>query len=80
MSSLGSLVPEGPWCVFYAIRHQAYWGLTHTIQVKYIWYHTHKHTNTQTHTAHSAASRLTHPYKYIFTPTVICSQQLPLLH
>ena len=31
MSSLGSLVPEGPWCVFYAIRHQVYWGLTHTI-------------------------------------------------
>ena len=21
----------GPWCVFYAIRHQVYWGLTHTI-------------------------------------------------
>ena len=24
MSSLGSLVPEGPWCVFYATRHQIY--------------------------------------------------------
>ena len=31
MSTLGSLVPEGPSCVFYAIRHQVYWGLTHTI-------------------------------------------------
>ena len=40
-----------------------------------IWYHTQK-----THTAHSGASRLTHPCKYIFTPPVTCSQQLPLLH
>ena len=31
MLTLGSLVPEGPWCVFYAIRHQVYWGLTQTI-------------------------------------------------
>ena len=31
------------------------------------------HTNTKAHTAHSGASRLTHPYKYIFTPPVICS-------
>ena len=37
-------------------------------------------TNTQTHKAHLGASRLTHPYKYIFTPPVLCSQQLPLLH
>ena len=34
------------------------------------------HTNTQTHTAHSGASRLAHPYKCIFTPSVMCSQQL----
>ena len=31
-------------------------------------------------TAHSEASRLTHPYKYILTPPVMCSQQVPLLH
>ena len=24
MSSLGSLVPEGPWCVFYITRHHVY--------------------------------------------------------
>ena len=33
-------------------------------------------SHTQTCTAHSRASRLTHPYKYIITPPVICSQQL----
>ena len=32
------------------------------------------------HTAHSGASKLTHPYKYIFMPPVMCSQQLSLLH
>ena len=34
--------------------------------------HTHTHTHTQINTAHSDC-RLTHPYKYIFTPTVMCS-------
>ena len=36
-------------------------------------------SHTQTHTAHSGASRLTHPYKYIFIPPDISSEQLPLL-
>ena len=56
VSSLGTLVPEEPWCAFYATRHQVYWGLTH---VDSCWYsnlishtrtHTHKHTHTHTHT------------------------------
>ena len=51
MSSLGTLVPEGPWCVFYTTRHQVYWGLTHSVvfNCTLIWYHTHEHTNTHTH-------------------------------
>ena len=36
--------------------------------------------HTQRHPAHSGASRLTHPYKYIFRTTATCSQQLSLLH
>ena len=31
MSSLHTLVPKGPWCVFYATRCQVSWGLTHEI-------------------------------------------------
>ena len=31
MSSLGTLVPEEPWCMFYATRCQVYWGLTHSV-------------------------------------------------
>ena len=50
MLSLGKLVPEGPWCTFYATRRQVYWGLTHN--GIFHWYsdlilHTHEHTNTQ---------------------------------
>ena len=52
MSNLGTLVPEGPWCVFYATRCQLYWVLTRN--VVFYWYsdlishtlkHALKHTN-----------------------------------
>ena len=36
MSSLGTLVPEGPWCVFHETRRQVYWSLTHS--VVFYWY------------------------------------------
>ena len=36
--------------------------------------------HTQIYKAHSGASRLTDPYKYMFAPTVMCPQQLPLLY
>ena len=82
MSSLGTLAPEAPWYVFYAKRCHVYlsnWGLTHNAVI--CWYSDLiSHTHTQTHTAHSGASRLTHPYKYIFAPTVMCSQQQGLTY
>ena len=73
MLRLGTLVPEGPWC-------EVCRGLTHN--VVFNWYSdVTSHTSTQTHTAHSGASKLTHQYKYIFIPPpVTCSPQLPLLH
>ena len=62
ISSLGTLVPKGPWCVFYATRRQVYWGLTHMFFTgTLIWYYTHTHTHT-----------------HIFTPPFMCSQQLHL--
>ena len=36
MLSLGTLVPERPCYVFYATRHQVYWGLTHNVVFR--WY------------------------------------------
>ena len=49
ISSFGTLLPEGPWCVFYATRRQVYWGLT-SVLILVLWFditHTLKHTNTQ---------------------------------
>ena len=37
-------------------------------------------SHTQKHTAHTGANRLTHPYKYISTPSVMRSQQLCVFH
>ena len=76
MSSLVTLVPEGPLCVFYALRHQVYWGLTHN--VFFCWY-SDLISHAQRHTAHSGVSWMTHTYKYIFTYIFMCSQQLYLL-
>ena len=83
MLSLGTLVPEGPWFVFYATRCQVYWGLKQNV----FFYRYYFFTGTidliphiQTQITHSGASRLMHPYKYIFTPPVMCSQQLHWLH
>ena len=56
MWSLGTLVPEGPWCVFYATRCQVYWGLTHNVV---LYGHSDLISLTHKHTAHSMASRLT---------------------
>ena len=46
MSSLGTIVPEGPCCVFYASRCPFYWGLTHWFFTStLIWYYTHNDTH-----------------------------------
>ena len=36
--------------------------------------------NTQTHDTHTWANRLTHSYKHILTPPIMCPQQLSVLH
>ena len=59
-SKVSSLLSSDMWCGFC-------W---------YSWFdlsHTHTPTHIQRHTSHSEASRLTHPYKDIFTATVMCS-------
>ena len=81
ISSLGTFVPEGRWCVFYATRRQVYWGLTHN---KILCWYSDLISHTQTHahrdTQHTQRPVTTRPYKYIITPIVVCSQQLSLLH
>ena len=38
------------------------------------------HTKTHKYTQHTQGPAQTHPYKYVFIPPVICSQQLHFLH
>ena len=65
---------EGPWCVFSTTRHQVYWGLTRGF-LMVLWFDiTCTRWKTQRYAAHSGASRLKDPYKYIFTAPVMCSQ------
>ena len=51
MSGLGTLVPEGPCCVFYTTKHQVYLGLTFVVFCCYsnLISHIHKHTHTNKH-------------------------------
>ena len=73
MPSLSTLVPEGPWCVFYSTRRQVYWGLAHIVVFYLLIFFniTHKHSNTQ-HT--QGGSRLTHPYKYKYLNHLLCAR------
>ena len=72
MSSFGTIVPEGPSCVFHATRYQVYWHIMWFFASTLIWHL----TDTQRHTADSGANRLI--YKLI--PPVMCWQQLCVLH
>ena len=73
MLSLGTLLPEGPWCVFYAtskgsslLRSDMWCGF-----LLVLWFDiTHKQTDK--HTAHSRASRLTHSY-IIYLQHLLCA-------
>ena len=93
MSRLGTLMPEGLDVCFVqqGVKSTEVWHMWF-FPGTLIWYYTqtnkqtnkqtntHTHTHTERHTTHSGASRLTHSYKYIFTPPFICSQQLSVLY
>ena len=70
MSSLGTLVPERPWCVFHATRCQVYWILTHNM-VFYLYSDLISITH-NTHTTYSGTSRLTPPIN-IYLHHLICA-------
>ena len=72
MSSLCIIVSEGPCCVFYATRSLLR-SDTKYDSLLVLWFDI---TLTNTHSTHSGQ---TQPYRYILTPTVMCSQQLSIL-
>ena len=66
MLSFGTIVPERPCWVFYALRCQG--GLTHSgFFLVPLFYITYTYKDTQ------GANRLTHPYKQILALAVMCS-------
>ena len=80
ISNLGTSVPEGPWYVFYATRHQVYSGLTHVI---FCWYsgmisdtQIHKQTDTQ----HSQWPVDWHIHINTYLHHLFCAQKLSSLH
>ena len=38
ISSLGTLVPEGLWCMFYATTHEVFWDLTQCVFLLALWF------------------------------------------
>ena len=49
----------------------------------FYWYSgliSHTDTSIQRHRTHLEVNRVTHPYKYVLTPPVMCSQQIFVLH
>ena len=71
MSSLGTLVPEGAWCVFYATRRQVYWGLTDN--VVFYWYsYLISHTQTEKHTQHTQGPVDLHTHIIIYLHHLLC--------
>ena len=73
MFSLGTLVPEGTWWVFYSTRSQVYWGLTHNV-VFYCYSdffitHTQMHKNTQ----HTQGPVDWHTYINIYLHHLLCA-------
>ena len=77
--SLRNVVLSARCCVFYAISHRIYWRFDSddmTFAITLTWYQKHR----ETHAGHTGTSILTHSYKYIMTPPVMCAQWLPVLH
>ena len=55
---------------------RVFWfDITHTYVLS-----THTHTHKDTHHTQGPTSRLTHRYKYILAPPVMCSEQLFVFH
>ena len=70
-SSLGTLIPEGPWRVFYAKRSQVYWGLTHN--VVFYWY-SDLISQTYKHTRHTQGQADWHTHINVYLHHLLCAQ------
>ena len=86
MWNLSTLVLEGPVCFMQqGIKFTKVWDVMCFFSNTLIWCntpthpHCHAHTQTETHTKHDPRDWINHT-KYILMPSVMCSQQLSVLH
>ena len=75
MHMLVTLVPEGPWCLFYATGYQVYWGLTH---IYFCWYsnlisHIHKCRHIHKDTQHTKGPVDLHTHVNIYLHYLLCA-------
>ena len=76
MSSLDTLVQEGPWCVFYATRCHVYWSLTRNVVFSWssdLISHTNIHTHTHTDTQHTQVPVDWHTHINISLHHLLCA-------
>ena len=73
MSNLGTLLPEGSSCVFYAIRDQVYWGLRHNV-VFYWCSDLISHTQTRKLTRHTQWPADWHIHINIYLDHLLCAR------
>ena len=66
-----ALVPEGPWCVFYAKMSQVYRGLTYVLFLLVLWFDI---TNTQTHIQHTQRPVDWHTHINEYLHHLLCAQ------
>ena len=72
MSSLGTLVPEGHWRVFYVTRSQVYWDLTQN--VAFYWYFDLiSHMQRHKHTQHTQGPVDWHTHMNIYLHHLLCA-------
>ena len=60
-----TLVPERPCCVFYATRHQVYWGLTNNVVFLLVLWLDATHSHTKKDRQHTQGPRDWHTHIYI---------------
>ena len=78
LSSLGTLVPARPCCLFYETRHQIYWksNLDHIVFASILWCKTHKQIKLKTNRDQS----IDWTHIKILTLPFMCTQKLPVLY
>ena len=78
---LDTLIPAVSCCEFYAKNHQLYVLMFDTDDIIFCWYSDFiLHTQEYIHSGHTGINRLTETFRYILTPHVLWTHQLPVLH